>query len=276
MSDVSFRADVTEPFPDSLRAWRIYHLACPASPVLFTKRPLEILETCYRGTRNVLEAAHRWNARVLLASTSEVYGQPAQSPQDEEYRGNVNCFGPRACYDEGKRIAEAIAYAYRAQFGVELRIARIFNTYGPGMHPSDGRVVCSFVGWAVHGYDLVIRGDGKATRCFQYVDDCIAGLQRLMESDWSGGPMNIGNEQEWTIQELAESVINAVSSITGRPKAGIRYDEPLPDDPTQRKPDCSLARNLLGWQAQTPLEEGLFLTIQWYLSLGGLADGIAT
>jgi UDP-glucuronate decarboxylase len=260
---------VTEPLPDVLRACRIYHLACPASPVLFTKRPLEILETCFRGTRNVLEAARRWNARVLLASTSEVYGQAAQSPQDEEYRGNVNCFGPRACYDEGKRIAEAIAYAYRAQFETEFRIARIFNTYGPGMHPSDGRVVCSFVGRAINGESLVITGDGKATRCFQYVDDCISGLQCLMESDWTGGPVNIGNERECTIQELAESVINAVSSITGRPKAGIRYAGPLPDDPTQRRPDCSLARDVLGWQAQTSLAEGLSLTIQWHLSLDG-------
>ncbi|KAF2095782.1 UDP-glucuronic acid decarboxylase 1 [Rhizodiscina lignyota] len=266
------QANVTEPLSDSLKVSRIYHLACPASPVLFTQQPLEILDTCYQGTRNILEAAHRWGARVLLASTSEVYGQAERNPQDEKYRGNVNCFGPRACYDEGKRVAEALAYAYRTQRSLEIRIARIFNTYGPGMHASDGRVVCSFVGAAIEGKDLIIKGDGKSTRCFQFVDDCITGLESLMESNWSGGPVNIGSEKETTVYELAEAVINAVSALTGRPKARIVYSEALPDDPVQRRPNCTLARKILGWEARTPLSEGLSHTIDWHLNLYFIRD----
>lgn len=235
--------------------------------MLFSEQPLEILDTCYSGTKNVLEAARRWRARVLLASTSEVYGQAERNPQDETYLGNTNCFGPRSCSDEGKRVAEALVYAYWTKHSLDFRIARIFNTYGPGMYAGDGRVVCSFVGAAIAGDDLVIKGDGKSTRCFQFVDDCIMGLEGLMESNWLGGPVNIGSERETTILELATIIVDAVSAQTGRPKARIIYGDPLPDDPVQRKPDSTLARKIMGWEARTPLSEGLHRTIKWHLDL---------
>ena len=181
----------------------------------------------------------------------------------------MNSFGPRSCYDEGKRVAEALTYAYRLQFptSLEVRVARIFNAYGPGMHASDGRVVCSFIGAAIQGEDLVITGDGNSTRCFQYVDDCVSGLTSLMESSWEGGPVNIGSEKEFTVKELADMVIDAVAIATGQPKVKIVYHEALPDDPVQRRPDCTLARQVLGWEARTELQEGLRRTIEWHVKL---------
>ncbi|KAF7193824.1 UDP-glucuronic acid decarboxylase 1 [Pseudocercospora fuligena] len=262
------RANVADSVPeDILPCARIYHLACPASPKHFATDPLRILDTCYLGTRNVLDKARQWKARLLLASTSEVYGQAERDPQDETYLGNVNCFGPRSCYDEGKRVAEALAYAYRVLYGnVPLtRVARVFNAYGPGMHPDDGRVVTSFIQAAIRGEELVITGDGQSTRCFQYVDDCVTGMIALMESTWEGGPMNIGRETETTIEELAHAVIRSVSKATGGPESGIVYRAAPPDDPVQRRPDCALARRVLGWSAQTDLLEGLQRTIKWHL-----------
>lgn len=181
----------------------------------------------------------------------------------------MNCFGPRSCYDEGKRAAEALAYAYRVEHGssVEIRVARIFNAYGPNMHASDGRVVCSFIGAAIQGRDLVITGDGAATRCFQYVDDCVSGLMKLMGSSWEGGPVNIGSERETTIADLARLVVDAVSDVTGRPAAMITYRDPLPDDPVQRRPNCRLAREVLGWTPTVALSEGLRQTVEWHLGL---------
>ncbi|EME78682.1 uncharacterized protein MYCFIDRAFT_190886 [Pseudocercospora fijiensis CIRAD86] len=248
---------------------QIYHLACPASPVHFATHALKILDTCYLGTRNVLEKARLWNARVLLASTSEVYGQAERDPQDEGYFGNVNCFGPRSCYDEGKRVAESLAYAYQQQYpgALEIRVARIFNAYGPGMHARDGRVVCSFVDAALRQAEIWINGDGQSTRCFQYVDDCVAGLQSLMQSSWQGGPVNIGREQATTIAELAQIINSLVSASTRCPEARIVHGPALPDEPMQRRPDCTLARNVLGWEARTSLQEGLRRTIEWHVDL---------
>ncbi|PPJ52086.1 hypothetical protein CBER1_10046 [Cercospora berteroae] len=197
------------------------------------------------------------------------YGQPERNIQAETYFGNVNCFGPRSCYDEGKRVAEALAFAYRVQHpdSPELRIARIFNAYGPGMHASDGRVVTNFIGAALRGENLVITGDGKSTRCFQYVEDCVAGLTSLMESSWEHGPVNIGCDKETTIQELAELVAKTVSDIAGGSQVGIVYGDPLPDDPLQRRPDCTLAKKVLGWNVKTNLVEGLRRTIDWHIAV---------
>ncbi|KXS99737.1 hypothetical protein AC578_10400 [Pseudocercospora eumusae] len=264
------QADVTDGIPIEIEPCdQIYHLACPASPVHFATNPLKILDTCYLGTRNVLERARRWNARVLLANTSEIYGQAERDPQDEGYFGNANCFGPRSCYDEGKRVAESLAYAYRQQYpsSLEIRIARIFNAYGPGMHARDGRVVCSFIDAALRQAEMSVNGDGKSTRCFQFVDDCIAGLQSLMESSWKGGPVNIGSERETTIAELAQIINSIVSKVTGLPETRVVHGPPLPDDPIQRRPDCTVAREVLGWEAKTSLQEGLRRTIEWHVDL---------
>ncbi|KAJ5772942.1 hypothetical protein N7457_007838 [Penicillium paradoxum] len=203
-----------------------------------------------------------------LGAKTEVYGNPSVHPQPEYYWGNVNPFGPRACYDEGKRAAEALCYAYREQHGVDIRIARIFNTYGPRMGPSDGRVVSSFITSALKGNDLKITGDGTTTRSFQYVTDCIKGLYTLMQSDYSQGPVNIGNDGEFTIQQLAELVIELVSQMTGRSKVAIVYSLPLVDDPMMRRPDISLAREVLCWEPVVQLEEGLRRTIEWHINQG--------
>ncbi|CAI7618145.1 unnamed protein product [Penicillium glandicola] len=198
----------------------------------------------------------------------EVYGDPSVHPQPEHYWGNVNSFGPRACYDEGKRAAEALCYAYREQHRVDIRISRIFNTYGPRMGASDGRVVSSFVTSALAGEDVKITGDGTATRSFQYVTDCIQGLYALMHSDYSKGPVNVGNDGEFTIQQLAELVIGLVSQMTGRAEVSIAYLPPLVDDPTVRRPDITLAREVLRWEPVIRLEEGLRRTIEWHINEG--------
>ncbi|KAK2750156.1 UDP-glucuronic acid decarboxylase 1 [Myotisia sp. PD_48] len=259
--------DVSKPFPPEVQhVDQIYHLACPASPKRFPENPLGILDTCFAGTRNVLELGLRCNARVLLASTSEVYGDPLICPQPETYWGNVNSFGPRSCYDEGKRVAEALAYAYRKQHGVEIRIARIFNAYGPGIRPDDGRVVPNFVTAAITGRDIEIAGDGTASRCFQYVSDCVEGLNVLMNSSCES-PVNIGCEDETSIGQLAEIIRDLVSRKLGRQTVKVKLTGKREDDPFRRQPDISLAREKLHWSPKVDLATGLEATVDWFLSL---------
>jgi len=251
------RHDVVVPI--LLEAHQIYHLACPASPVHYQNNPIKTLKTSVLGTLNMLGLAKRIKARILLASTSEIYGDPEIHPQPETYHGNVNPVGPRACYDEGKRAAETLMIGYRDYNDVDVVIARIFNTYGPRMLPNDGRVVSNFICQALRGEDLTVYGDGSQTRSFCYVSDLVDGLIRLMESSESG-PVNLGNPEEVTVLELARIILKMVpgtgSSIVFRP---------LPqDDPTRRRPDITLARELLGWQPTFPLAKGLETTISYF------------
>jgi UDP-glucuronate decarboxylase len=245
----------------------IYHLACPASPVHYQRNPVRTIRTAVEGTLNLLEVAREAKARILIASTSEIYGDPLEHPQRETYWGNVNPIGPRACYDEGKRCAESLAVAYAAQFGVEVRIARIFNTYGPRVGENDGRVVSSFVVLALLNQPLTVFGDGRQTRSFCYVSDLIEGLVRLMASEHGNDPVNLGNPRETTMLELAA----LVKRLSGS-KSEIVH-RPLPkDDPTRRRPDISRARELLGnWEPKVGLEEGLLATITDFRSRLGLA-----
>lgn len=248
------RHDITEPI--RLEVDQIYHLACPASPVHYQYNPIKTIKTNVMGTINMLGLAKRVKARFLLASTSEVYGDPDIHPQPEEYRGNVNPIGIRSCYDEGKRVAETLAFDYHRENDVEIRVARIFNTYGPRMLENDGRVVSNFVVQALRGIPLTVYGDGSQTRSFCYVSDLVEGLMRLMNGDRTG-PINLGNPDEYTILELAQKIQQMVN-----PDADIKY-EPLPqDDPRQRQPDITKARNWLGWEPTVPLQEGLKLTIE--------------
>jgi UDP-glucuronate decarboxylase len=256
---------VIDPFPTDIQASQIYHLACPASPVHFAKEPISILETCFLGTRNALEAARQWNAKLLLASTSEVYGDPKQCPQTEGYFGNVNPFGPRSCYDEGKRVAEALVFAYKHEHSLDLKVARIFNVYGPGMRGTDGRVISSFISRALCGEDVLVNGSGEATRSFQYVGDCVSGLRTLMDSTWNEGPINIGCEAEISINDLAQIVVQRVAAITGKRQVGVKYGDAMVDDPMRRKPDCSLARRVLHWIPKVELSDGLENTIAWHM-----------
>jgi UDP-glucuronate decarboxylase len=245
--------------PILLEAEEIYHLACPASPVHYQNNPIKTLKTSVLGTLNMLGLAKRIRARILLASTSEVYGDPQIHPQPETYCGNVNPVGPRACYDEGKRAAETLMVGYRDYNGVNVAIARIFNTYGPRMVPNDGRVVSNFICQALRGQDLTIYGDGSQTRSFCYISDMVEGLIRLMESTESG-PVNLGNPTEFTIEELARTVLRMIPESN----AGLVYG-PLPvDDPTQRRPAIALAERLLDWQPTVPLEQGLEPTIAYF------------
>lgn len=247
------RHDVTEPI--MLEVDRIWHLACPASPVHYQFNPIKTSKTSFLGTYNMLGLARRVGARLLLASTSEVYGDPEVHPQSEDYRGSVNTVGIRSCYDEGKRIAETLCFDYHRMCSVDVRVARIFNTYGPRMLPDDGRVVSNFVFQALSNEPLTLYGDGSQTRSFCYVSDLIDGLIKLMEGDHTG-PFNIGNPNEFTIRQLAELVRSYIN-----PDLDI-IEKPLPsDDPRQRCPDISLANNLLGWYPEVPLEEGLLRTI---------------
>jgi UDP-glucuronate decarboxylase len=245
--------------PATFEVDKVYHLACPASPIHYQKNPVRTIRAAVAGTLNLLDMAHEVGARILIASTSEVYGDPLEHPQRESYWGNVNPIGPRACYDEGKRCAEALTVSYARQYGVETRIARIFNTYGPRMHEDDGRVVSNFAVQALRGQDLTIYGEGLQTRSFCYVDDLVGGLMALMDLPVDPGPVNLGNPEEVTIRELAERVIALVG--TG---VSLRH-EPLPvDDPTRRRPDISKARDLLGWQPRVPLGEGLRATVDYF------------
>lgn len=252
------RHDIT--FPLFVEVDEIYNLACPASPVHYQTFPVQTTKTSVHGAINMLGLAKRLRVRILQASTSEVYGDPHQHPQTEEYWGNVNPIGPRACYDEGKRCAETLFFDYHRQYGLEVKVARIFNTYGPYMHPNDGRVVSNFVLQALRGAPITIYGDGSQTRSFCYVSDLVEGLIRLMASPREvTGPINLGNPTEFTIEALARTVIRLCGS-----RAGIDF-KPLPaDDPRQRQPDISRARGLLGWEPLVPLAEGLLPTIDYF------------
>ncbi len=249
----AIRHDITEPI--RLEIDRIYHLACPASPVHYQYNPIKTVKVSFLGTLNMLGLAKRVNARILLASTSEVYGDPHVHPQPEEYHGNVNPIGIRSCYDEGKRIAETLAFDYHRQHDVQIRVARIFNTYGPRMLENDGRVVSNFIAQSLQGKPLTVYGEGNQTRSFCYVSDLVDGLMKLMESDRTG-PINLGNPEEYTILELAQKVRDRIA-----PDREIIF-KPLPqDDPKQRKPDITKAKNWLGWQPTISLETGLTETI---------------
>jgi len=253
--DIEFiEHDICEPI--AIECDQIYNLACPASPVQFKKNPLLISKTCSLGTLNMLELARKNNARILQASTSEVYGDPEEHPQKETYNGNINPTGPRACYDVGKRLAESLFMDYHRMHELDIRIVRIFNTYGPGMATDDGRVVSNFIDQALKGHDLTVYGDGSQTRSFQYIDDLIEGLILMMNQDNFIGPVNMGNPNEITINELAEKVIE----ITGS-GSKIAYRDLPKDDPTRRQPDISLAKEKLGWEPRIGLEKGLKLTI---------------
>ena len=257
------RHDVT--LPIYLEVDEIYNLACPASPPHYQFDPVATTKTSVMGAINMLGLAKRCKAKILQASTSEVYGDPEIHPQTEDYRGSVNPIGIRACYDEGKRCAETLFFDYYRQHGVDIKVMRIFNTYGPNMDPYDGRVVSNFIVQALKGEDITIYGDGKQTRSFCYVDDLIEGMIRLMNSrDGFTGPVNIGNPGEFTMLELAEKIIETTGS-----KSKITF-HPLPqDDPTQRQPDITLAKKELGWEPTIPLDEGLIKTIAYFKTAVG-------
>ncbi len=255
------RHDVINPYWAEVD--EIYNLACPASPIHYQHDPIQTTKTAVVGSMNLLGLAKRTHAKILQASTSEVYGDPAVHPQTEEYWGNVNCVGVRSCYDEGKRCAETLFMDYYRRHGVHIKIIRIFNTYGPRMLAYDGRVVSNFVVQALKNKDITIYGDGQQTRSFQYVDDLIEGMVRMMATEDSfTGPVNIGNPREFTILELAELVIKIIGS-----KSKIVF-EPLPhDDPRQRKPDITLARTKLDWEPKVRLEEGLIPMIEYFKTI---------
>lgn len=254
--------DVTQPFWAQVD--QIYNLACPASPIHYQKNPVETANTSVLGAINMLNLALKVKARILQASTSEVYGDPLQHPQKETYWGHVNINGIRSCYDEGKRMAETLFCDYHREYGVDIRIIRIFNTYGPNMHPADGRVVSNFIMQALRGDDITIYGDGSQTRSFQYVDDLIEAMVRMMNNEIGfTGPVNTGSPFEFTIRELAEEVLRQIPHS----KSKIVH-KPLPqDDPKQRRADASLAKEKLGWEPKIQLEEGLVKTIEYFRSI---------
>jgi UDP-glucuronate decarboxylase len=254
------RHDVT--FPLYVEVDEIYHLACPASPVHYQRDPVQTTKTAVHGSINMLGLAKRTGAKILLTSTSEVYGDPLVHPQTEDYWGNVNPIGPRACYDEGKRAAETLFFDYHRQHNLKIKVVRLFNTYGPRMHPYDGRVVSNFVVSALKGTPLTVYGEGQQTRSFCYIDDLIEGLISMMHSgDEVTGPINLGNPGEFTIAELADLVIEQTGTT-----AGIEY-RPLPqDDPVRRQPDITRAKNVLGWEPTIPLAAGLDRTIEFFRS----------
>jgi UDP-glucuronate decarboxylase len=255
------RHDVT--FPLYLEVDEIYNLACPASPIHYQHDPIQTTKTSVHGAINMLGLAKRLNAKIFQASTSEVYGDPAIHPQTEDYWGNVNPIGARSCYDEGKRCAETLFFDYHRQHGLPIKVARIFNTYGPRMHPADGRVVSNFIMQALRGEPITIYGDGSQTRSFCYVDDLVAGFVALMATDETvTGPINLGNPNEFTIRQLAEKVIELTDS-----RSEI-VALPLPsDDPRQRQPNIELAKKTLGWEPSVQLEDGLKATIKYFASL---------
>jgi UDP-glucuronate decarboxylase len=260
------RHDIT--FPIYVEVDEIYNLACPASPIHYQFDPVQTTKTCVHGAINMLGLAKRVKARILQASTSEVYGDPAVHPQTEDYWGNVNPIGPRSCYDEGKRCAETLFYDYHRQHALDIRVARIFNTYGPRMHPNDGRVVSNFIVQALKGEPITVFGEGQQTRSFCYVTDMVDGLVALMDApDGSAGPVNLGNPVETPILEIANLIVSKTNS-----KSEIVF-QPLPeDDPQQRQPDISLARSKLGWEPQVALDAGLDQAIGYFKTL--LADSL--
>ena len=252
------RHDIT--FPLFVEVDQIYHLACPASPIHYQRDPVQTTKTAVHGSINMLGLAKRTKARVLLTSTSEVYGDPAVHPQTEDYWGNVNPIGPRACYDEGKRAAETLFFDYWRQHNLEIKVVRLFNTYGPRMHPQDGRVVSNFVMAALTNNPITLYGDGSQTRSFCYVDDLIDGLLAMMESDVEiTGPINLGNPGEFTVKELAEKIIEKI------PTTSTMEFLPLPqDDPVRRQPDITRAKTQLGWEPLIALDQGLDRTIDYF------------
>lgn len=250
-------ADVREPL--DYKVDQIYNLASPASPPDYQKDPIFTTQTGYLGAYHCLELARKTGARVFQASTSEVYGDPEVHPQPESYKGSVNPIGIRSCYDEGKRIAETLFFDYQRFHKVDIRVVRIFNTYGPRMNPDDGRVVSNFIVQALRGEDITIYGDGKQTRSFCYVDDLIEGFIRLMKNEWTGSPVNIGNPGEFTMLELAEEVIRLTDC-----SSKLTYRDFPSDDPLQRQPDITLAKKALSWEPNIPLTEGLTKTISYF------------
>jgi UDP-glucuronate decarboxylase len=257
------RHDITQPL--YVEADQIYNLACPASPIHYQRNPIRTVKTNVIGSMNMLGMARRSGARILQASTSEVYGDPSVHPQRETYCGNVNTTGIRACYDEGKRVAETLFFDYHRQYGLEIKVMRIFNTYGPRMSTEDGRVVSNFIVQALRGDDITIYGSGAQTRSFCYVDDMVDGMIRLMESpaDFTG-PVNIGNQEEFTVLELAEKVLRFTGS-----KSKMNF-MPLPqDDPVRRRPDIGMARNVLGWEPRIRIDEGLQKTVAYFRNFTG-------
>ena len=259
------RHDVT--FPLYIEVDEVYNLACPASPIHYQHDPVQTTKTSVHGAINMLGLAKRTGAKILQASTSEVYGDPEEHPQSEHYWGHVNPIGPRSCYDEGKRCAETLFFDYRRQHNLPIKVARIFNTYGPRMHPDDGRVVSNFIVQALKGESLTIYGDGSQTRSFCYVDDLVTGLIRLMRTeDDCTGPVNLGNPNEFQIKQLAERVLALVGS-----RSNIIYKELPEDDPQQRRPDITLAKARLNWQPSIALDDGLFRTVEYFRAL--LAQG---
>jgi UDP-glucuronate decarboxylase len=260
------RHDVTDPL--NIQVDQIYNLACPASPIHYQHDPVQTIKTCVHGAINMLDLAKRLNAKILQASTSEVYGDPIVHPQTENYWGNVNPIGIRSCYDEGKRCAETLFFDYHRQYNIDIRVVRIFNTYGPRMHPNDGRVVSNFIVQALLGEDITLYGNGQQTRSFCYVDDLIDGFIKFMDLPQSQtgfhfpGPINMGNPVEFTISQLAEKIVNLTAS-----KSKIIY-LPLPqDDPLQRKPNIDLAEKKLNWQPQISIDQGLTKTITYFDNL---------
>ena len=251
------RHDVVEPI--LLEVDWIFNLACPASPVHYQHNPVKTIKTCMLGAINMLGLAKRVKARILQASTSEIYGDPEVHPQVEDYWGSVNPIGPRSCYDEGKRVAETLMSDYRRQNGVDTRIVRIFNTYGPRMHPEDGRVVSNFIVAALRNNPLVLYGDGEQTRSFCYVSDMIKGIMQMMQQEHCPGPINLGNPGEFTIRELAEQVVELTNS-----HSQITYQPAREDDPGRRRPNIQLAKEQLSWEPTVPLKEGLRHTIQYF------------
>ncbi|MHC4142237.1 MAG: UDP-glucuronic acid decarboxylase family protein, partial [Planctomycetota bacterium] len=256
------RHDVTHPL--FLEVDEIYNLACPAAPGHYQYNPIKTTKTSVVGAINMLGLAKRVGARILHTSTSEIYGDPDVHPQPETYRGNVNPIGPRACYDEGKRAAETLMFDYLRQNRVNIRVVRIFNTYGPRMHPFDGRVVSNFIRQALAGQDISVYGDGGQTRSFCYVDDLIDGILKMMDApDDFPGPVNLGNPDEFTIRQLAEQV----KELTGSASQIVQSRDLPEDDPMQRQPDITLAKRRLGWEPKVPLREGLERTIEWFRSV---------
>lgn len=250
--------DIVQPL-DNLDVAQIYNLACPASPIHYQENPIKTVKTSTIGMINMLGLAKRTHARILQASTSEVYGDPEIHPQPEDYQGNVNPLGPRACYDEGKRVAETLCMDYHREHNIDIRIARIFNTYGPRMHPNDGRVVSNFIVQALQKQPITLYGDGEQTRSFCYVDDLVDGLMKMMDQEKEIGPINLGNPNEITMKELAKIILELTKSTST-----ITY-QPLPaDDPHRRQPDISLAKKVLHWQPTVSLEDGLQKTITYF------------
>lgn len=251
------RHDITQPL--LAETDRIFHLACPASPVYYRRDPVKTVETNVVGTNNMLKMAERTGARILLTSTSEVYGDPEVHPQTESYRGNVNPIGPRSCYDEGKRVAETLMFDYHRERDVDIRVVRIFNTYGPRMSVNDGRVISNFIVQALRNEPITVFGDGKQTRSFCFVDDMVEGIMSMMDAESARGPVNLGNPDERTIISLAEMIIELTGS-----GSGVIHEELPEDDPCRRKPDISRAHKELSWVPGTPLEHGLEDTIAYF------------